>query len=268
MINVSFNTKFCQKSFLEHENFQEMDFLNRIWFFEPFEQVMMKPNLRDINDLARNLGLLFPDFWQKYTKIREKACSKFCEGMYGKPPSQIQKFAEMSIDKIEVPIEIHDFDVQKRSKNNMLNVPNVQYKCESVSRVSKCLISYMIDDFLDLLLNFEGIDKFLKNDAVSPKFFIKKDSKIEEILSIFSELIYNPKLESNLYLTFHKDFGKKWCQSTLNKFNHVNRVNLAYLWCDSEGALQITSSHIIYDNLETLKNSVNSANYDNYVNNG
>jgi hypothetical protein len=246
MINVSFNTRFCQKSFLEHENFQEMDFLNRIWFFEPFEQVMMKPNLRDINDLARNLGLLFPDFWQKYVEIKEKACNKFCEGMYGKPPKELQKFVEMGIEMFEIPIEIHNFDVQKRSKNDTLNVPNVQYNREGVSIVSKCFISYIFDDFLDLLLNFEGIDKFLKNDAVSPKYFIKKDSKIDEILSIFSELMYNSKLESNLYLTFHKDFGKRLCQSTLNEFNHVNRVDLAYLWCDSEGALQITSPHTFY----------------------
>jgi hypothetical protein len=169
-------------------------FLNSIWFFKPFDEAILTANLRRINDLARNLSLFFPDFWEKYTQIKTKAVEKFCENMYKNPPKEVTLFANWPIDKVYIPVELHTFDDCYTEKITNIWVVTANND-NAMSRVSTYLRSLMFDEFLSLIKSYDLEDFLTLNPA--PKYFINQ-SDFDLVTRIFDVLLFNSEFETNL----------------------------------------------------------------------
>jgi hypothetical protein len=203
-------------------------FLNSIWFSKPFSEAIEICNLHQINELSRNLGYIFPDFWTKYTQIKTKAVNKFSETTYRYTPKYVLAFAGLSIDEQTIPIELHNV---KRGYSNAFG-----YGDRGFSVISKYMYNIMIGDFIELLKTFP-LDGFLTTNPHIERYI--KQSDFDRITKLFDKLWFNPKFKTNLITN---DLLRNGLNRIMSNYKFIIDYKL--------NKIVITSPHVIYDDRE------------------
>jgi hypothetical protein len=216
------------------------NFLNSDWFFKPFEDAMATVNMRKINDLARNLNVFFPDFWDKYTQIKVNAVETYAQ-THKRTPKNIRMFAHWSINKQYIPIELHRFDQYTEQFPNYANVRS--YLTHYTSNISEAIHNLMFDDFKKLVNSYD-LNMLFTTDP-KPKYFVKQ-SEFERISRLFDKLLF--ELESNLVSKeCICDNLSELMQQFLSSISMMNSSGMSLDWDIENNKIKIIEPHVIYD---------------------
>jgi hypothetical protein len=147
--------------------------VNSIWFFKPFETALKESNLTDINDIARLIGAIEPEFWKDYVFLKRKAVDLLLLSSKRMVDDCLSKYVETFVNQ-PITKRIIYFESFKKSDCVWGGYLEGILDGEKFSILSKQIYDLIIEDFTDLICGIDE-EKFLTNQIKSVKYILRSD---------------------------------------------------------------------------------------------